>query len=205
MPTPEQILAGLRDVANNATWLAIAWHVFFGAIAIALLLKARPSRRLAGLLISLPLISVAAVAATIPNPFNAGMFGLIGLLSAVFAFRLPCRRVRIAPMGLLIPGLMLFAFGWFYPHFLESKPAATYLFAAPTGLIPCPTLSIALGLFLVLNGLGSRALAWLYGLAGLFYGLFGVLRLGVTLDLGLLAGALIVTVAALGGRFKRDA
>ena len=38
MPSPGQILAGLKTIANSWTALAVVWHVFFGAIIIAVIL-----------------------------------------------------------------------------------------------------------------------------------------------------------------------
>jgi len=84
------------------------------------------------------------------------------------------------------------AFGLVYPHFTHTASAIGYLYAAPTGLVPCPTLSLAIGVALIADGLGSRAFALLLAAAGLFYGIFGVVRLGVTLDLGLIAGAAVL-------------
>ena len=52
----------------------------------------------------------------------------------------------------------------------------------PTGLVPCPTLSIVIGLALIVEGLDSRI--WtsvLVGATGVFYGIFGAVRLGVTI------------------------
>jgi hypothetical protein len=104
--------------------------------------------------------------------------------------------VRVAPAGFLFPGLALFAFGWAYPHFLDSVSFLPYLYRAPTGLIPCPTLAIVIGLALVLDGLGSRALCLALGVAGLFYGVTGVVRLGVVIDWTLLLGAAVLLARA---------
>jgi hypothetical protein len=94
----------------------------------------------------------------------------------------------------------MIVFGLLYPHFLPAGTGWAYLYRAPTGLIPCPTLSLAVGVALFCGGLGS--LAWAATLAGLglFYGLFGVLRLRVGLDIGLAAGAAVLLVVALGIR-----
>jgi len=54
---------------------------------------------------------------------------------------------------------------------------------------------VAIGFALLGNGLGSRVWSLTLAALGLFYGLFGVLRLGVFLDIGLVGGA--VTLAAL--------
>ncbi len=88
----------------------------------------------------------------------------------------------------------MIAFALLYPHFLESGSYIKYLYASPVGLIPCPTLSLLIGFALVYNGFGSNALTISLVVFGLFYGLFGVFRLGVTLDVGLIIGALSLLV-----------
>ena len=97
----------------------------------------------------------------------------------------------------MIAGAALLIFGWVYPHFLETSSPLTYLYAAPTGLIPCPTLSITIGFALILGGLDSRLWSWVLGAFGLFYGAFGALRLGVTIDLVLLLGSIALIAFAL--------
>jgi hypothetical protein len=64
---------------------------------------------------------------------------------------------------------------------------------------------VAIGFALLGNGLGSRVWSLTLAAVGLFYGLFGVLRLGVLLDIGLVGGALALVAAAVlhsegGGR-----
>ena len=90
----------------------------------------------------------------------------------------------------------MIAFGWGYPHFLEGHPTS-YLFAAPLGLLPCPSLSVASGFALLGNGLGARAWSITLSVLGLFYGLFGVLRLGVLIDIGLVGGAIVLFITAM--------
>jgi hypothetical protein len=194
MPTVEQILLRLGEIANNWRLLAIFWHAYFAALAIALVLAVRPSKRLAGLLLALPLLSVSAAAWASANPFNGIIYAVIGILFIAFSARLPRQNVQLAPLWILIPGVILFLFGWVYPHFLETSSFLTYLYSAPIGLIPCATLSIVIGLFLILNGLGSQALSLILGLAGLFYGITGVFQLKVMIDWVLLLGAIMILI-----------
>ena len=133
------------------------------------------------------------------NPFNGVAFAL---LTAVLLFNGigpdAMLRTRKTPAATVI-GVVLIAFGWFYPHFLESQPIFTYAFGAPTGLIPCPTLAVLTGVTLLLQKGLSRNWSIVLGVFGLFYGAFGALRLGVWLDVGLLAGALsLLTVRETG-------
>lgn len=71
---------------------------------------------------------------------------------------------------------------------------ASYLYASPAGLIPCPTLSLLIGLALLFNGFGSQTLTVTFAVAGLFYGLFGFLRLSVTSDIILAIGSAILLI-----------
>ena len=196
MPSAETILAQLRTIATEWRSLAILFHIYFGILAAALAAGVRPSKKSAGRLLALPFVAVSAVAWVEGNPFNGAVFAVLWILLLVLAGRLPAERVRLAPPALLVPGLALFLFGWAYPHFLPGEPAWVYLYRAPTGLIPCPTLSIVIGLTVIADGLRSRAFGLTLGLAGLLYGAIGVFRLGVAIDAVLLAGAVLMLAVA---------
>lgn len=191
MPTPEQILSGLHTITNQWQFIAIFWHIYFAVIAIGLLRGRRPSKRIGGILLALPLLSVSALAWASANPFNGIVFAVAGVALIGVAMRLPNERIFVAPGWVVGAGVLMFLFGWLYPHFLDTSSFLPYFYAAPTGLVPCPTLSIVIGLSLVVGGFDSRAWSLLLGVIGLFYGLFGALRLGVTIDLVLLLGALL--------------
>jgi hypothetical protein len=96
---------------------------------------------------------------------------------------------------MLVPGALLFLFGFVYPHLLNTDSFIPYLYSAPVGLVPCPTLSVVIGLALILDGLGSRAVEFTMGIAGLIHGVIGAARLHVTIDLVMLAGAILLIVA----------
>ncbi len=194
MPAPELILNGLSNIANQWWLLAAAWHAYFAVLIVGLILGVRPSKRVAGILLALPLLSVSVLAWTAANPFNGALLGLAGVALIVLAFRLPDEPIQIAPLWVVVAGALMFVFGWVYPHFLDTFPVFAYLYAAPTGLVPCPTLSIVIGLALIAGGLDSRLWTSVLAATGLFYGLFGALRLGVTIDIVLLLGALIALV-----------
>ena len=197
MPTPEQILAGLQGIANAWQSLAIAWHVYFALIAVGLIMGWRPSQRIGAILLALPLLSVSVLAWLFGNPFNGTLFALAGITLLAIALGSPPTRIQLAPLWGIISGLVMFAFGWVYPHFLDTSSYFAYLIAAPTGLIPCPTLSIVTGLALVTGGLGSRSWSLVLGALGAFYGTFGAARLGVTIDWALVVGAVILVGVAL--------
>lgn len=194
MPNAEQILSALHQIANQWQLLAVMWHLYFGVLVIGPVLGQRPSKRLGAVLLGVPLLSVSILAWISANPFNGAIFALVGLALIAMAWRLPNEPVQIVPLWAVYAGVVMFLFGWVYPHFLDTTSFVPYLYAAPTGLVPCPTLSIVIGLSLMVGGFNSRTWSFILGATGLFYGLFGALRLGVTIDLFLLLGALLLVV-----------
>jgi hypothetical protein len=201
MPSSQVILDGLRAIANTGQGLAVMWHVAFGAGLAALVLGWRPAKRLAGALFATPPASVSALAWLAGNPFNGTVFAILAVGLAGQGVRLPHGRVAVAVPWLVAAGGFLTAFGWIYPHFLEAQSLATYLYAAPLGLVPCPTLSALVGVALVIDGLGARWWSMTLAIGGAAYGLIGWLRLGVTIDVILLAGAVALGIVA---AFRRE-
>jgi hypothetical protein len=200
MPSPADVLAGLTAIARDWAWLAIAWHLLLGVFALALLGGWRPRGRVVALLFVLPLVSVSGLAWTSGNPFNGLILALIALALARAALRVPTDPMSVHRSALAVCGVALLAFAWVYPHFVAASSWATYLYAAPLGLVPCPTLSAVAGVTLLFGGFRSRSWSRVVAAAGLLYGLIGVLWLGVTIDLALVAGAVVV-----GATTARDA
>jgi len=184
------ILAGLGRIAIEAYACAVWWHIVVAGFLTALVIGWRPARRLVGGLLCLPLASVSGCAWFFGNPFNGTVFALVAGLLGWLAWRTPggaARRSRPWTIGL---GGVLVAFAWVYPHFLLGRPALAYLWGAPMGLIPCPTLSLVIGVALIGYGPNSKSWSLLLAGAGAFYALFGALRLGVLIDLVLLVGSI---------------
>lgn len=196
MPNSQSILEGLGAIANEYRFLAIAWHAVFGLCLTALALGLRPSRRLAGVLLAVPAASVSALAWLKGNPFNGTVFALLAVALGAQAVRLAPEPVRFGGAWRFGAGALLVSFGWSYPHFLETETWTSYLYAAPLGLIPCPTLSALVGAALMLDGFAIRGWPLVLAAGGTLYGLIGWLRLGVTMDLVLLAGAVLLGLTA---------
>ena len=194
-PSPEGILNGLTVIANEWASAAVVWHLAFAGALVALLCGWRPSNRVGGYLLAAPFLTVSTAAWVSGNPFNATVFAALLLALTGAARRLSNDHVRVAPPKFFVPGALLVAFGWGYPHFLETDSWMTYLYAAPLGLLPCPTLSAAIGVTLMLSLLASRPWSIALALAGLIYGAVGVFVLGVQLDYLLLAGAVALVAA----------
>jgi len=197
MPAPGEILDSLAAIANRAYVLAIAWHIAIAFAVAALANGWRPTNQAARVALAAPIASVAALAFAFGNPFNGVVFTAATIALVAIGAGGDTRPVSTGTPVTTLVGIAMIVFGWVYPHFLAAPPAA-YIYAAPVGLVPCPTLSAAIGFAVLGNGLGRRAWSGVLAGLGLFYGVFGALRLGVHLDVGLLVGA--ATLAGLAMR-----
>jgi hypothetical protein len=147
---------------------------------------------MAALLLVAPLVSVGLVAVAHENLFNAIVFGVVSVVLSLLAQRLPAEPLGRVPAPVAIAGAGMLGFGWVYPHFLKDQSPFIYLFAAPVGLLPCPTLALVIGFSLLVGGFGSRGWVAVLSVTGLFYGFFGAFRLGVPIDIVLAVGALFL-------------
>ena len=200
MPSAAEILEQAFAIASRFRALAVAWHLGVGVVVLLALRGWRPSRRVTAVLLAAPLSSVAVIAALVGNPFNSVGLGLLAV--AVLAIGLspgPAPRPVVNRRQRLLPAALV-AFGLLYPHFLPGTGWAHYLYAAPLGLLPCPTLALVAGATLLVQGLGSRLLRYLMAAWVLMYGLLGVFRLGVLLDVALLVAAAALVAQAAGER-----
>ncbi len=200
MPDPAKILEGLALVVDKYSAQAIAWHGVVLAIFVSLLAGWRPSRRAGGLLLPFLFLSVGVLAFLGGNPFNGAVFALLTVVLAAIGSRLPLDRIPKSPGWAVLAGSVMVLFGFFYPHFVAGTSWTRYLTKAPLGLIPCPSLSLAVGVALIASGFGSRAYSFVLAAVGLFYGVFGAFRLGVRIDFVLVLGAIALALQAFGHR-----
>jgi hypothetical protein len=194
MPKTEEIINGLQSIVNDYTTFAIVWHALFYFLLAALIVKWQPSNKLLGLLICLPLLSVAVFAWISGNPFNGILFSVITILVIIFGFKTSNQPIQMSQVPFMVIGILMIVFGLVYPHFINAGSFLKYLYASPAGLIPCPTLSILIGFLLLYNGLGSQSITLTFIAFGLFYGIFGVLKLAVYLDVFLIFGSIALLV-----------
>lgn len=190
MVKSQDILNGLQSIVDNYQAIAILWHVVFYLIIGALFLKWEPSNKTFTFLVALPVLSVAVFAWLTGNPFNGLVYSLATILLVFLGMKADSQPVQYSQVPFIIAGIMMITFGLLYPHFISPDNPTRYLYESPVGLIPCPTLSVIIGLLLLYNGFNSQPVTLTLIILGLFYGLFGVLKLAVYLDLILLAGAI---------------
>ena len=194
MPSTLEILDALSSITNNYVSIAIFWHIVFYALVIALLAGWRPYNQHFILFLALPVLSVGAIAWITGNPFNGGLFSIAFIMIILTGLKASREKLSISALPFMIPGTLLVAFGLWYPHFLIAASWTEYLYSSPAGVIPCPTLSVILGFSLIFNRFNSSSLTILFICFGLFYGIFGVFKLGVYPDIALLAGTICLLI-----------
>jgi hypothetical protein len=200
MPTAAQILRNLTEISNQAIAVAVVWHLLLAAALVALTWGWKPKPGRFAALSALPVVSVSVAAVAYGNFFNGATFAALTLALGLAAWSAGGEAPEPPPRWATWLGGLLIAFGWTYPHFLEGHSALAYLMAAPLGLVPCPTLSLLAGFALLGYRPTGRAWPLVVAAAGIFYGLFGLFRLGVTIDAVLLVGALALGAHALAPR-----
>jgi hypothetical protein len=200
MPSSADVLDNLTDIANGAVAVAALWHGLILGALVALGAGWRPSIRMTATVLIGLAASVSVVSFAFGNPFNATSFALLAALLSRAAHA--CKRDRPTAGTSWPPvlGAFLVTYGLVYPHFLENASLVLYAVAAPVGLIPCPTLSVMTGITLVSKNVFSRSWGATLATFGLFYALFGIIRLGVFLDAGLLIGALGLALVVVTSR-----
>jgi hypothetical protein len=198
---PARFLADLLNISDEATIVALAWHVVTFVAVLAIAFGWRPKQRSACYSLVLPLLSVAAVSIALGSLFWGIAFLLLSIGLTVFARSAPIDRATAGPEWSMVAGLVMIAFAWVYPHFLTSESALTRLYAAPLGLVPSPTIALVIGFALLAGGFGARAWSAALGAAGVLFGLIGAIGFGVFSDLLLVAGALsLILTAVIHGR-----
>lgn len=196
MPSTGQILDGLAAIANGWRGLAIIWHMVVG-ILLVLIGTRRISEYALGLALASMIASVSALAWWSGNWFNATVFAALTSAMAWQSRRFRRHRACAVSGRWMVAGVTALAFGWVYPHFLVNAWIATYTYAAPMGLIPCPSLAAVIGISLIASLLNSPSWGLMIGATGLAYGVVGVARLGVGIDAWLIAAGAVAIAASL--------
>src|SRR5688572_31253210 len=115
---PDRFLADLLNISDEATIIALAWHVVALASVLAIAFGWRPKQRSACHSLVLPLLSVAAVSIALGSFFWGIAFLLLSVGLTVFARSAPIDRATVGPEWSMVAGLVMIAFAWVYPHFL---------------------------------------------------------------------------------------
>jgi hypothetical protein len=199
MSTPETIIASLNLMANHGRGVAAIWHISVLMALIGIVSGWRPSRRIVALALSMPLFSVGAVGWHHLNVVFGSVFTVLPIVLALVARQVRPEGPGRPPRWALGLGIATAIYGLVYPNYLDGA-FLWYLYAAPMGVLPCPTLAFAIGVALVIDDIGSRAWPLLLAVTGLAFAILALVTLRAWLDLGLILGAAGLLVRTLARR-----
>jgi HAMP domain-containing protein len=199
MVPAEQITQNLMKVAGQLKNYALFVHaLFLGVVVCGIFLKSYRNR-IFGLFMIFVSLSAAIVGIKhmiLPNIIIFLLFAIL-ISHALYTHKLHF-DLEQAPLVSRILGVVGLCFGFWYLHWVEAPVLLNALLYSPVGIINCPTM-LTVCAFLCLSG-GSRpvTLDAVVGIVTLYFGFFGVFKLGATVDVVLIACALFVLVRLAG-------
>ncbi|HVP21622.1 MAG TPA: hypothetical protein VMS73_07140 [Anaerolineaceae bacterium] len=191
MKSPNAITKTLEGLSSDVRSYSVFIHVLF-LVVVGVGLVFRRGRDflfsmfLALLSLSAMIISIKYLIA--PNILMFTMiFGLI--LYAFLSKQIHFNFKNAAPIDLFF-GFLGLVFGFWYLHWVESPLWLNAFLLSPLGTANCPTLLTICGFLCLSNEPRLALLEVAVGLMTLFFGFFGIFRLGAYVDIVLIICAL---------------
>jgi len=195
MKTPEAITSMLENISKEVKSYSAFVHILFLAV-IGLGLLAKKMRNsvfslfIAFLCLSATIISVKYV--VIPNIIIFAMF-LVLIIHAYLTKNLNFDLKNIGAVNLFF-GIIGLVFGFWYLHWVESPIWLNALLYSPLGAVNCPTMVAICGFLCLSQKPRSAILEAAVSLITLYFGFFGIFRLGAYVDVALIICALFLIV-----------
>ena len=195
MKTPEAITSMLENISKEVKSYSAFVHILFLAvIGLGLLVKkirnSLFSLFIAFLSLSATIISVKYV--VIPNIIIFAMF-LALIIHAYLTKNLNFDLKNIGAVNLFF-GIIGLVFGFWYLHWVESPLWLNALLYSPLGAVNCPTMVAICGFLCLSQKPRSAILEAAVSLITLYFGFFGIFRLGAYVDVALIICALFLIV-----------
>jgi hypothetical protein len=195
MKTPEAITSMLENISKEVKSYSAFVHILFlVVVALGLLIeKIRNSLFplfIAFLSLSATIISVMYV--IIPNIIIFVMF-LALIIHAYLTKNLNFDLKNIAPVNLFF-GFLGLVFGFWYLHWVESPLWLNAFLYSPLGAVNCPTMVAICGFLCLTQKPRLAILEATVALITLYFGFFGIFRLGAYVDIVLIICALFLIV-----------
>jgi hypothetical protein len=191
MKSPEAITATLMQVSTDLRSYSAFTHILFLAVVISGLLVAKVASRLFSVFIaflSLSATVISAKYAIVPNIVLFAVFFVL-IIHAYFTKNLNFRAQTVPRIDLLF-GIPALIFGFWYLHWVQSPVWLNALLYSPLGAVNCPTMVTICGFLCLAQPPRSAPLEAIVALTTLYFGFFGLLRLGAYVDVVLVICAL---------------
>jgi len=200
LKTPEAITAMLETVSKETKSYSAFMHFSFLAVIGLGIFVGKIRNSLFSLFIAFLSLSATIVAGKYmiaPNIIIFGMF-FVFTIHAYLTKKLNFDLKNIAPINLLF-GILGLVFGFWYLHWVESPVWLNALLYSPLGVVNCPTMVTICGFLCLTQNPRSAVLEATVALITLYFGFFGIFRLGAYVDVALILCALFLLV-----RLKSD-
>ena len=195
MMTPEAITSMLENISKEVkTYSAFVHILFLVVIGLGLFIEKVRNRLfslfIAFLSLSATIISVKYLIA--PNIIIFAMFFVL-ILHAYLTKNLNFDLKNIVPVNLFF-GILGLVFGFWYLHWVESPVWLNAFLYSPLGAVNCPTMVTVCGFLCLSQKPRSAILEAAVALITLYFGFFGIFRLGAYVDVALILCGLFLIV-----------
>jgi uncharacterized membrane protein YhaH (DUF805 family) len=195
MKTPEAITGMLESISKEVKSYSAFVHILFlVVIGLGLLVKKIRNSLFslfsAFLSLSATIISVKYLIA--PNIIIFAVFFVL-IIHAYLTRSLNFDLKNIAPINLFF-GILGLVFGFWYLHWVESPIWLNALLYSPLGAVNCPTMVTVCGFLCLSQKQRSSILEAAVALITLYFGFFGIFRLGAYVDVALILCGLFLIV-----------
>ena len=195
MKTPEEITKTLTEVTSELTLFSAFVHVIFLAVAAVGLLFNKTRNVLFFLFIAFLSLSATIVSIKYMILPNILIFATIFILiiNAYLKKELDFEFKEIEPVNKYF-GVAGMIFGFWYLHWVETPIWLNALLYSPLGSINCPTLLTVCAFLCLTAKPRSVMLELVTALITLYFGFFGIFRLGAYVDVILIICALFLII-----------
>jgi hypothetical protein len=195
MRTPAAITSMLANASTEAKNYSAFIHIVFLIVVVLAIFIKKLRTSLFSLFTAFLSLSATIIAVRygiLPNIIVFGMFFVLiihGYLTKNLNFDLE----HIAPINFIF-GIAGLLFGFWYLHWVESPVWLNAMLYSPLGVVNCPTMATICGFLCLARKPRSAILEMTVALATLYFGFFGLFRLGAYVDIILIICALFLLV-----------
>jgi hypothetical protein len=193
--SPEAITDMLQDVSKDVKDYSALVHVLFLIVIGLGLLNTKIQDTLFSFFIAFLSLSATVISVKyviVPNIIIFAMFFVL-IIHAHLIKKLSFHLKDIEPASLLF-GIGGLVFGFWYLHWVESPVWLNALLYSPLGAVNCPTMVTICGFLCLSQEPRSPLLEAAVALTTLYFGFFGLFRLGAYVDVALILCALFLMV-----------
>jgi hypothetical protein len=209
MRTPQQIAGLLTGVSGEVKSFSAFVHLSFLAVIILGLIFKKARKHLFSFFIAFISLSATIIAirySIVPNILIFAIFFIL-IINAYIRKNLNFGLSNITPVNIVF-GIAAMLFGFWYLHWVESPVWLNALLYSPLGVVNCPTMLTVAGFLCLSEEPRSVKLEATVALTTLYFGFFGVFRLGAYVDVVMIICALFLIVRlgsylSYEGYFKR--